>query len=576
MAIVRLIKKYSSGQRCLYMVCLLLGMVSQAVLLVQPQYGGELISQVQAGGDVGGIVAILCLLLLANALVVMAQQVLIGRAGEEAVKKTRMCLTSVFYSLPVIAQEGKPSGWFSQRIAVDAGLLKSLAGQTIVLFQSVLVLIGSTVALLAIAPSAFGIGIAFGLSSFVFTLVASRPLARLKGEAQECSMGMTVTMQEHARAGRLLRAYGAWGVAKERFDELVHTSYRVGVRLSALNALLSPIASVLMQLANVGTILFGAYLVAKGSLSFADLVMFLMYFSIFSSAISQLSGAIAYVREAEAGDRRVQEIESLAVPVKEEVGPRLPLDFAEAPSVSFDKVSFRYAEEDKEVLSNISFCAPKGKTTAIVGASGGGKTTCLGMIEKFYDPDCGRVLLDGLDIRRISSEEVRAAIGFVDQSSTVLTGTVRSNLLVGGARASDSDLREILSAVGLDLSLDCNVGEQGGNLSGGQKQRLALARALVREPAVLLMDEPTSNLDGIAERDISVLLRDCFSGKTVIYTAHRLSLILNADWVVILRSGQVVGQGSHQDLMERSGYYRELLKSQGFASGSHAEIVSAR
>ena len=202
----------------------------------------------------------------------------------------------------------------------------------------------------------------------------------------------------------------------------------------------------------------------------------------------------------------------------------------------------------------------------MVGASGGGKTTCLGLIERFFSPTKGEIFLDDIELSSIPLEEYRDSNGFIDQSASLISGTVEEDLRLGNPSASCSDMENALGSVGLGgLPLDREVGERGLSLSGGQRQRIALARTVVRNPQILILDEPTSSLDGISEREIDLLLRDLFGGRTIVYAAHRLSSILNADWIVVLNEGKIEGQGRHQDLYNSCLYYRSLIDSQSEA-----------
>lgn len=488
-----------------------------------------------------------------------------GYIGERTVKSTRINLLRVFFSLPVLIREEKSPAWYSQRITSDTDLIKAVPIQAIVLLQGVILLVGSTVALISVAPLTFVIGMAFGFASFAFSLCVSRPIKEIKTKIQEASLSMTIEIQESATAGRVLQAYNAWENAEQTLSSRAQEAYSYGFKLSLMSGLLAPISSVLMQLANIGTILFGAYQVANGALSFSGLVVFLMYFSSFSSSVTQISGVISTLREAEAGDcriRQLSEMEESCEQCKNErprVGRRLQY------CIRFDQVEFAY--KDKLVIDDATFEIPEGKTTALVGGSGGGKTTCLGLIEGFFVPTNGTIYIYDQAISSENISELRSQVGFVDQGSTILSGTVKDNLLLGrnhGA-STDEELLHVLKSVGLpsDRSfLDRDVGKTGSALSGGQKQRLAIARALLLEPKILLMDEPTANLDGIAESEIDALLENYFSSTTVVYTAHRLSQIINADWIVVLHQGKVVGQGEHLHLMDACPYYRSLVESQ--------------
>lgn len=271
------------------------------------------------------------------------------------------------------------------------------------------------------------------------------------------------------------------------------------------------------------------------------------------------------MREAEAGERRLTELETMNVERSIRYNHQIPNIISGAAEIQFNNVSFSYDGETEFALKDASFIVPAGKRTAIVGASGGGKTTCLGLLEKFFFPNSGEILLNGMPLNEIETSRLRASIGYVDQDAVVMRGTIRSNLSVGREGISDSEMEKVLDLVGLTLPqprLDYQTGENGSALSGGQKQRLALARSFLGLPNLLIMDEPTSSLDGIAEHEINDIIRKAFSSITVLCTAHRLSQILSSDWIVVVNEGQVVAQGPHEILMDTCEYYRELVASQ--------------
>lgn len=563
--LLKVLGRSISHHRFLYILCLLLGGISELLVLVQPQLGGKLIEGVQSGQLSGSIVAELVFILASNALVTMCQQLVLGKICEDSAYELRCGLVERFFSLPILEQESKAPGWYSQRIVSDVDLTKALPGQSIALFQATIILIGSTIALLCIEPITFFVGASFGVLSLVFAVIASRPLVKLREGIQDAYTGITAGAQESMRTGRVLRAYGAWNASRKELELEVSRAHEDGLRLSVINSCLFPIASILMQLANIGTILFGAFRVADGAIAFSGLVMFLMYFSAFSSSVSQLSGSISRMREAEAGERRLTELETMNVERSIRYNHQIPNIISGAAEIQFNNVSFSYDGETEFALKDASFIVPAGKRTAIVGASGGGKTTCLGLLEKFFFPNSGEILLNGMPLNEIETSRLRASIGYVDQDAVVMRGTIRSNLSVGREGISDSEMEKVLDLVGLTLPqprLDYQTGENGSALSGGQKQRLALARSFLGLPNLLIMDEPTSSLDGIAEHEINDIIRKAFSSITVLCTAHRLSQILSSDWIVVVNEGQVVAQGPHEILMDTCEYYRELVASQ--------------
>jgi ABC-type multidrug transport system fused ATPase/permease subunit len=227
------------------------------------------------------------------------------------------------------------------------------------------------------------------------------------------------------------------------------------------------------------------------------------------------------------------------------------------------------------VLHGVTFEVPRGARVALVGPSGAGKSTILGLIERFYDPDSGAVSLSGADLRTLDRAELRAQLGYVEQDAPVLAGTIRENLRLGAPEATDAACERVLKAVNLhdlvarsaanarvDSGLDVQVGEHGVMLSGGEKQRLAIARALLTAPPILLLDESTASLDGVNERLMRDALDSVATGRTLVVIAHRLSTVVDSDVIVVLDEGRVVGVGSHAELIETVPLYRELAQHQ--------------
>ena len=227
------------------------------------------------------------------------------------------------------------------------------------------------------------------------------------------------------------------------------------------------------------------------------------------------------------------------------------------------------------VLHGVSFSVPRGARVALVGPSGAGKSTTLGLIERFSDPDSGRILFDGADLRTLDRKELRAQLGYVEQDAPVLAGTIRENLTIGAPDATDEDCQRVLEAVnlsalvarsaehaGLDSGLDTEVGEHGILLSGGEKQRLAIARTLLGNAPVLLLDESTASLDGVNERLMREALDAVSVGRTMLVIAHRLSTVVDSDLIVVMDEGRVIGQGTHEELVASVPLYRELAKHQ--------------
>jgi ABC-type multidrug transport system fused ATPase/permease subunit len=243
--------------------------------------------------------------------------------------------------------------------------------------------------------------------------------------------------------------------------------------------------------------------------------------------------------------------------------------------VAFEEVRFRYRPELEEVHRGVTFDVPPGGMTAVVGPSGAGKTTVFSLIERFYEPDGGRVLVDRADVRDWPVAHLRAAIGYVEQDAPVLSGTLRENLLYGAPGASDKDVLRVLRTARLDRlvaslpdGLDTEVGHRGTKLSGGEKQRVAIARALLRRPRLLLLDEATSQLDAVNEAALRETIADAALTTTVLVVAHRLSTVTMADRIVVMDAGQVRAVGTHAELVAGDALYAELAATQFLATSA--------
>jgi ATP-binding cassette subfamily B protein len=292
-------------------------------------------------------------------------------------------------------------------------------------------------------------------------------------------------------------------------------------------------------------------------------------------------GAISSVQSALGALARIQEIMNL--PVEENVGTEFAARKARnKTAIEFKKVSFGYAPtpatddqpagEAREVLNNVSFKIERGKRVALVGPSGAGKSTIFSLIERFYDPTSGEILLDGQKVSEISRESVRAQIGYVEQDAPVLAGSIRENLLIGRPNATDEELRAVLEEVNLIEVLDrdprgfeAEVGEKGIMLSGGERQRLAIARTLLAAPPILLLDESTSSLDGLNEQRLKDAIDTVAKNRTMFVIAHRLATVVDSDQIIVLQDGQVVGVGTHKELLKSTPLYKELAKQQKLA-----------
>ncbi|MBO0747828.1 MAG: ABC transporter ATP-binding protein, partial [Acidimicrobiaceae bacterium] len=312
------------------------------------------------------------------------------------------------------------------------------------------------------------------------------------------------------------------------------------------------------------------------------LVAFLLYEFYLMSPIQQLVGALSRYQVGAAAVFRISEAERLPVEPLGAPGSATPSPGVAPATVTFEQVRFRYRPELPEVHHGVSFTVPARGMTAFVGPSGAGKTTVFSLIERFYEADSGRVLIDGIEVRDWPLSDLRAAIGYVEQDAPVLSGTVRENLLIGVPGAGGPQLAEVLRTTRLEglisrlpAGLDTEVGHRGTKLSGGERQRVAIARALLRHPRLLLLDEVTSQLDALNEAALRDTIAEIARTTTVLVVAHRLSTVTMADRIILMDAGLVQAVGTHGELVAADPLYAELAATQ-FLSVTNTDEVRDR
>jgi len=402
---------------------------------------------------------------------------------------------------------------------------------------------------------------------------------------------LTSRVERDMTAIRTIRAANATASETASLDEQVETTWQACLKVAKAESVVAPIANVGLQFSAIIVILAGAHRVTTGALSMAGLVQFGSLLFILLSPLGQMMAAVSELHSSLASLERVNEIFDL--PQEDEVdvvnllpqatlnlsAPALRRRRSRAPAIEFEDVYFTYGarefgtgledDPDSLVLHGLNLTVPEGRRVAIVGPSGAGKSTVLQLVERFYDVDGGAIRVFGKDIRDYSREDLRRHLGYVEQDSPVLSGTLRQNLTLGIPDVDDSSCLQALAMVKLDYlasrspkGLDAVVGESGAALSGGERQRLAIARSLLSGRKILLFDEATANLDSHNERQIGDVLTNLRGNHTVLVVAHRLSTIMDADLIHVLEHGRLVASGQHHQLVEMSTIYRNLAKEQ--------------
>ena len=417
----------------------------------------------------------------------------------------------------------------------------------------------------------FGVTVGvFSLTALVISLVVPR-IGRAARRAQDSVGVMGAALERMLGAFRTVKASGAEQREGHRIHAAARDAWRADIRAAKWQAIAGNMAGLSIQCAFIAVLATGGARVASGAIGVGTLVAFLLYVFYLMSPIQQLVSAASQYQVGAAAVARIQEAERLPVEPSAALASR---PGAGAPAaVVFEQVRFRYRPELPEVHHGVSFSIPPRGMTAFVGPSGAGKTTVFSMIERFYEPDAGQILLDGRELRDWSIPELRAAIGYVEQDAPVLSGSLRENLTLGAPDATAAEVSEVLRVTRLTTlvsrlpeGLDTAVGHRGTRLSGGERQRVAIARALLRRPRLLLLDEATSQLDALNEAALRETVAEAALMTTVLVVAHRLSTVTMADRIIVMDAGRVKAAGTHAELVASDPLYAELAATQFLAS----------
>ncbi|MCG7416409.1 ABC transporter ATP-binding protein/permease [Microbacterium sp. ACRRU] len=585
-------------------VVAVLSVLGAGATLVQPVLVGEVISRVQESIPLGPLVWLLVGFVVLSSLISGYQHYLLQRTGTAVVYSSRRRLIARILHLPISEFDARRTGDLVSRVGTDTTLLYAVLTQGLAdAVGNALILVGAIVAMAFIDPLLLGlIALVLGVSIATVGLLSTR--IRAASAAQQAKVGELASGVERAVGSiRTIRAAGATEREVASVTGAATEAYGAGVRIAKVSALIVPVAGIALQVSLLVVLGVGGFRVASGAIDVAALVTFVIFLFLLIQPLASAIGAITSVNQALGALGRIQEV--LDLPQEEDddrpgsVEPR-----PNAAAIEFRDVRFRYPdhviqareaaarearnvlaqahldraadetaaeaeESEREVLRGVSFTVPRGSRVALVGPSGAGKSTVLSLVERFYDPTGGAILVDGIDARELPRDELRARFGYVEQDAPTLAGTIADNLRLASPEASDADCERVLRAVNLGdvlerspLGVDAPVGEDGVMLSGGERQRLAIARALLAAPPVLLLDESTSSLDGVNEQRMRDAIDAVATGRTLLVIAHRLSTVVDSDLIVVLENGRVVGQGTHSELVASVPLYRDLAKHQ--------------
>ena len=551
----------------------LLGLATTATGLALPLVARQLIDNLSQGRSLTGALLVMTLLVFTNAAIGAVGGYVLRRTAESVVLTARRGLAARLLRLRISAVDRTEPGDLMSRVTADTTLLREVTTDSLVGAVTGVIALSATIVMMAVMDLVLlGVTlVALVLAGVIIGFVVPR-IHRASRKAQESVGLMGAALERMFGAFRTVKASGAEPREGARVQGAAVEAWRASVRAAKWNAIAGNTAGLAMQASFVVVLSVGGARVASGAIDVGTLVAFLLYVFYLMPPIGSLVQAVTQYQVGSAAVARIQEAEALPVEPEEPPGS-LPAPGAAPARVTFDRVDFAYAPDLPAVHRSVSLDVPPGGMTAFVGPSGAGKTTVFSLIERFYEPTAGRVLVDGTDVREWALPELRAAIGYVEQDAPVLSGTLRENLLYGAPDATAEELHDVLVTARLDglvdhlpEGLETTVGHRGTKLSGGERQRVAIARALLRRPRLLLLDEATSQLDAVNEAALRDTIADVAHRTTVLVVAHRLSTVAMADRIVVMDAGEVRAVGTHRELVAADPLYAELAATQFLAT----------
>ncbi|MFF1946119.1 ABC transporter ATP-binding protein [Rhodococcus qingshengii] len=547
-------------------------MIGAVASLGQPIMAKVIVDALGRDESVAGALVMLTSLTVCGAVIAAFGYYVLGRVAEDVVVTTRLRMISTVLRMRLGQTNIMPPGDLLSRITTDTTLLRQAVSQTLVEAIKGVVMLVVIVVAMAMLDWTLLVATLGVLAVAALAIGAIVPYFQRWSAQMQNAVGDVTAMLERLLGGfRTVKAFGEEPEEFRRLEEGTRRAWTFGVRLAGLGGLVSAGALLAIQVSFLVVLGIGGARVGSGIIPVGTLIAFLLYLFALIEPVAGLVTAASTLSTGLAAARRIQVVEGFEtedIPLRPCATDR-PMSRGGACVLRFDDVWFRYPSTDRPVHSGVSFDVPARGLTAIVGPSGAGKSTVFSLVERFYEPERGRVELDGTDVRDWPLDSLRAQIGYVEQDASVLAGSLRENLVIGTGGADDGRLWAVLHQTRLAAfveslpdGLDTQIGHRGASLSGGERQRVAIARALLRSPRLLLLDEATSQLDAVNEAALREIVVDVAREVTVVAVAHRLSTVSSADQILVMERGMVRATGTHEELVDGDELYRELAATQ--------------
>lgn len=567
----KLAKKYS---KMIFLTTLtMLGLVGAQLLIpwIIRQLIDRLTTQPLNAGTIDFITrisAIALIVFVARAIMQFIRSYAAHKAGWGVVSDARRLVYQHIQKLSLRFYEDKQTGQLMSRIINDTDLFERMIAHALPdVIVNGITLVGVTVILLSMNVNLTLLTL-IPIPIIVLALIGYSKLVRPAFKTRQQSLGeLNAVLNDSLSGIREVKAFAREEDALDKVDDKIQLVLTKNLRALKLMAIFNPIFDFAAGIGQLLVIYFGARMAITGSLSIADLVAFFLYLDSFYTPVRNLGNSMEAVQESLAGFERIADILTVSPEI---ASPEEPHTFTEPIKgvVRFENVCFYY-NQGEEVLTDISLDIPAGSTVALVGPTGVGKTTLVSLIPRFYDVIDGKVSIDGVDVREIELDQLHQSVSMVLQDVFLFHGTVRENILFGKPGATEEEMiraAEIANATEfidhMPNGYDTLIGERGVKLSGGQKQRLSIARAVLKDSPILILDEATSSVDTETELLIQQALERLIKGRTTIIIAHRLSTVRNADRIVALEGTRIVEAGTHEELLVKKGLYHKLYTAQ--------------